>query len=195
MIWATIAGILIVFVYLNGVIGLYNYTYKAGFLLLSLIALAVVYFGLELLIHSPWGRVLKAIREDEEIPKALGKNVFWYKLQAFMLGGIIAGIAGAFYAWQLTSIYPSPSFEPLITFYAWIIIVLGGSGNNAGTLLGSVIFWTYYEGTRFLGYLNIIDDAQLGALRVMIIGLILMLMMIWRPQGILGKKEELSLGS
>ena len=110
-----------------------------------------------------------------------------------MLGGAIAGIAGAFYAWQLTTVYPS-NFEPLLTFNAWIIIVLGGSGNNAGTLLGAVIFWTYDSLTRFLlSDSEMINDAQLGALRIMIIGLILMVLMIWRPQGILGKKEELSL--
>jgi neutral amino acid transport system permease protein len=195
IVWGTIAFVLLLIVYINGVIGLYNYTYKAGLMLLILITLGVIYFALESLVHSPWGRILKAIREDEEIPKALGKNVFWYKLQAFMLGGVIAGIAGGFYAWQLTSIYPSPSFEPLITFYAWIIVVLGGSGNNAGTLLGAVIFWAYDSLTRFLlTNSSFIDNAQLSALRVMIIGLILMLLMIWRPQGILGKKEELSLG-
>ncbi len=188
-----IAIILLLVVYITGIIAIENYTYKSGLMLLVLIALAIVYFGLELLVNSPWGRVLKAIREDEEIPRALGKNVFWYKLQAFMLGGAIAGIAGAFYAWQLTTVYPS-NFEPLLTFNAWIIIVLGGSGNNAGTLLGAVIFWTYDSLTRFLlSDSEMINDAQLGAVRIMIIGLILMVLMIWRPQGILGKKEELSL--
>lgn len=194
IIFGSIAFILILTVYRIGVISLYNYTYKAGLMLFILITLAVVYFALEILVHSPWGRILKAIREDEEIPKALGKNVFFYKLQSFMLGGAIAGIAGAFYAWQFTTIYPS-SFEPLLTFNAWIIVVLGGSGNNAGTLLGAIIFWGYDSLTRFMFKgSTIIDDAQLGALRVMIIGLILMLLMVWRPQGILGKKEELSLG-
>jgi neutral amino acid transport system permease protein len=192
--WGIIALIIVLTVYINAIIGIYNYTYKSGLMLLLLVILGIIYLALEKLVHSPWGRVLKAIREDEEIPRALGKNVFWYKLQAFMLGGAIAGIAGAFYAWQLTSIYPN-SFEPLITFYAWIIIVLGGSGNNAGTLLGAIIFWTYDSLTRFIfSSSSLLDDAQLSALRVMIIGLILMILMIWRPQGILGKKEELTLG-
>jgi neutral amino acid transport system permease protein len=159
-----------------------------------LVLLALVYTGLELLLRSPWGRILKAIREDEEIPRALGKNVFWYKLQSLMLGGAIAGLAGAFLAWQLTTIYPT-NFEPLLTFNAWIIIILGGSGSNAGTLLGSIIFWAYDSLTRFiLPQLEIFNDSQLGALRIMIIGLLLMVLMIWRPQGILGKKEELTLG-
>jgi neutral amino acid transport system permease protein len=137
---------------------------------------------------------LKAIREDEEIPRALGKNVFWYKLQAFMLGGAIAGIAGSLFAWQLTTIYPS-NFEPLLTFTAWIIVVLGGAGSNAGTLLGAVIYWAYDSLTRFLlPSIGLLDQGQAGAFRVMMIGLILMVLMVWRPQGILGKKEELTLG-
>lgn len=194
IIWGSIAFILILLVYINGVIALQNYTYKAGLMLIILITLTVVYFALEILIHSPWGRVLKAIREDEEIPKALGKNVFFYKLQSFMLGGAIAGISGSFYAWQLTTIYPD-NFQPLLTFNIWIIVVLGGSGNNAGTLLGAIIFWGYDSLTRFIfSNSDIINEAQLGALRIMIIGLILMILMMWRPQGILGKKEELSLG-
>ncbi|MCS6942454.1 MAG: branched-chain amino acid ABC transporter permease [Geminocystis sp.] len=191
--WGAVAVIFILVCYVNGVIALYNYTYKAGLMLLTLIALAVVYWGLETLVHSPWGRVLKAIREDEEVAISLGKNVFWYKLQAFMLGGGIAGVAGAFYSWQLTTIYPS-SFEPLMTFNAWIIVVLGGAGNNAGVLLGAIIFWAYDSLTRFLfGSLPFFTSAQVASFRVMVIGLILILLMLWRPQGILGKKGELSL--
>ncbi|AFZ47666.1 neutral amino acid ABC transporter membrane protein [Cyanobacterium stanieri PCC 7202] len=186
--------ILVLITYINGVIALYNYTYKSGLMLLVLIALAMVYYGLDLLVHSPWGRVLKAIREDEEIPKALGKNIFWYKLQSFMLGGAIASLAGSFYAWQFTTIYPS-SFEALITFNAWIIVVIGGSGNNAGTILGATIFWAYESLTRFISdNYDFISSAQLSSLRVMIIGLILMILIVLRPQGILGKKGELSLG-
>ena len=192
--WGSFAFLLILMVYINGTIAISNYTYKAGLMLLILIALTVVYYGLEIIVHSPWGRVLKAIREDEQIAKALGKNVFWYKLQSFMLGGAIAGIAGAFYCWQLTTIYPT-SFEPLLTFNAWIIVVLGGAGNNAGVLLGAMIFWGYDSITRFIfSNSDLINASQLGAFRVMVIGLVLMILMIWRPQGILGNKNELSLG-
>ena len=192
--WGIIAGVLLLTVYINSAIALWNYDYKAGLMLLLLLVLAMTYAGLEFLVHSPWGRILKAIREDEEIPRALGKNVFWYKLQAFMLGGAIAGVAGAFFAWQLTTIYPD-NFQPLITFYAWTIIVLGGAGSNAGTLLGVIIFWVYDSLTRFLlPHLGILSDSQLGALRIVIIGLLLIILMMWRPQGILGKKEELTLG-
>jgi neutral amino acid transport system permease protein len=163
-------------------------------MLLLVTVLALVYWRLEILVKSPWGRVLKAIREDEEVARALGKNVFWYKLQSLMLGGAIAGVAGAFYAWNLTFINPD-GFIPLITFQAWIIVVLGGSGNNAGTLLGAIIFWMYNTVTRFaLPAIVPLDDARLGAFRIMVIGLLLIILMMVRPQGILGKKEELSLG-
>ncbi|MGM3307337.1 branched-chain amino acid ABC transporter permease [Anabaena sp. WFMT] len=190
----TILGLLTLAIYVSGVIGLYDYNPKAGLMLLALSVLAFVFWRLEFLVRSPWGRILKAIREDEEIPKALGKNVFWYKLQSLMLGGAIAGIAGAFFAWQLSAIYPD-NFQPQLTFDAWIMVILGGSGNNIGTILGAVIYFAYDALTReFLPKIVPLDVERIGAFRVMFIGLILMVLMIWRPQGILGKKEELTLG-
>jgi neutral amino acid transport system permease protein len=182
-------------VYWANLVGLWdNYNYKAGLLWLLIVAVALVFWRLQALVNSPWGRVLKAIREDEEVAKALGKNVFRYKLQSLMMGGAIAGIAGAFYAWQLTFINPD-GFVPLVTFNAWIIVVLGGSGNNVGTLLGAAIFWAYDAATRLiLPNLLHMDSARLGAFRVMLIGLLMIVLMMWRPQGILGKKEELTLG-
>jgi neutral amino acid transport system permease protein len=187
-------GLLATAIYISGVIGLYNYNPKAGLMLFILLILAFVFWRLEILVRSPWGRVLKSIREDEEVPKALGKNVFSYKLQSLMLGGAIAGIAGAFFAWQLGAIYPD-NFQPQLTFDAWIMVILGGSGNNLGTILGAVIFFAYDALTReFLPKIVPLDVERIGAFRIMFIGLLLMVLMIWRPQGILGKKEELTLG-
>lgn len=197
LIMGIIAGILGLVVYIVGLISLIdanNFTYKTGLMVVLLLVLTVVFWALERLVNAPWGRVLKAIREDEQVPRALGKNVFWYKLQSLMLGGAIAGFAGAFYAWQLATVYPD-NFQPQITFDAWTIIILGGAGNNYGTLLGAIIFWAYFEGTRFvLPGLLPFDDARLGAFRIMVIGLLLIILMMVRPQGILGKKEELTLG-
>lgn len=195
VLFASILGAGLVGVaYWAGVLALYDYSYKAGLMWLLVLTLALIFWQLQRWVHSPWGRVLKAIREDEEVPKALGKNVFWYKLQSLMLGGAIAGIAGAFYAWNLSFINPD-GFIPLITFQAWTIVVLGGAGNNVGTLLGAAIFWAYDTLTRFiLPEIMPLDNARLGAFRIMIIGLILIILMMWRPQGILGKKEELTLG-
>jgi neutral amino acid transport system permease protein len=182
-------------VYVAGATSLYTYDSRAGLMLLAVVTLSIIYVGLEKLVVSPWGRVLKAIREDEEVPKALGKNVFWYKLQALMIGGGIAGIAGAFYAWQITSVYPT-NFEPMMTFNAWTIVMLGGAGNNAGVILGAIIFWTYDTITR-LDWINDtlhLSADKMGALRIMVIGLILMVIMMWRPQGFLGNRNELTLG-
>jgi len=185
---------LIMLTYIIGLIAFADYNAKVGLMFLSLVVLALVYWGLEFIVRSPWGRILKAIREDEEVAKALGKNVFWYKLQAFILGGAIGGIAGAFYAWQF-SVYPD-NFEPIITFNTWMIVVLGGAGNNLGTILGSILFWVTFEPlTRYLtsSQLGLLEPSQQGAVRIMLIGLILMGLMLWQPQGILGKKEELTL--
>jgi neutral amino acid transport system permease protein len=191
---ATFSSSVGIMAYWADVVGLWDYNYKAGLLWLLVLCVALVFWRLEALVHSPWGRVLKAIREDEDVAKALGKNVFRYKLQSLMIGGAIAGLAGSFYAWQLTFINPD-GFISLLTFQAWIIVVLGGSGNNVGTLLGALIFWAYDAATRFLlpAILHL-DDARLGAFRVMVIGLLMIVLMMWRPQGILGKKDELSLG-
>lgn len=166
---------------------------RSGLLLVSLLILSVVFVALNRLVSSPWGRVLKAIREDEQVAKALGKNVFSYKLQSLMLGGFIGGTAGALFAWQLNTVYPT-NFEPLLTFNAWIIMILGGAGNNVGTLIGAGIFWAYMALTRFLEGVPWLAADRVGALRFMLIGLILMVLMIWRPQGILGNKDELTLG-
>jgi neutral amino acid transport system permease protein len=193
-LWGSSIGLFGIVLYWAGVMGLYDYSYKAGLMLILVAVLALVYWRLEVSLNSPWGRVLKAIREDEEVATALGKNVFAYKLQALLLGGAIAGIAGSFYAWNLTFINPD-GFIPLITFQAWIIVMLGGAGNNAGTLLGAAIFWCYNTVTRFaLPAIVPLDDARLGAFRVMVIGLIMIILMMVRPQGILGKQDELTLG-
>ncbi len=166
------------------------YSFVLAALLLSVVA--VVYWRLEWLVRSPWGRVLKAIREDEEVVKALGKNVFWYKLQAFAIGGAIGGMAGSFYAWQLTTVYPD-NFVPLITFQAWTIITIGGAGNNLGVILGAAIFQFYNALPRFLPEQMRADGGRFEAIQLMLIGVTLILIMVWRPQGILGNKKELTL--
>ncbi|MBD2461654.1 branched-chain amino acid ABC transporter permease [Oscillatoria sp. FACHB-1407] len=192
-----IGFILSLVVYRYAVLALVHYSRnptKTGLMLISVLLVALVYWAVEKLVRSPWGRVLKAIREDEEVAKALGKNVFWYKLQVLMLSGGLAGIAGSLYAWQLTTVYPD-NFQPLVTFNAWTMVVLGGAGSNPGTLLGATLFWAYQTITRFvLEDIVPLDDARLGAFRIMVIGLLLIVLMMWRPQGVLGKKEELTLG-
>jgi ABC-type branched-subunit amino acid transport system permease subunit len=136
--------------------------------------------------------VLKSIREDEDVPASLGKNVFSYKIQSLVLGSMIAGLAGSLLAFYLQYINPR-NFMPIETFYAWIAVVVGGSGNNKGTVLGALILWAFFSGTRFVqGYLPF-SPTQTGALRILFIGLLLIIVMMFKPEGLLGKKEELTL--
>ena len=166
--------------------------YSYVLLILLLITVGIVYWRLQWLVRSPWGRVLKAIREDEEVAKALGKDVFGYKLQAFAIGGAIGGMAGAFYAWQLTTVYPD-NFVPLITFQAWTIVTIGGAGSNLGVIIGAIVFQFYNALPRFLPEQIRADGGRFEAIQLMLIGVTLILLMVWRPQGILGNKKELTL--
>ncbi len=162
-----------------------------GFLV---VVLGVTFFLVSWAGRSPWGRVLKAIREDEDVAQALGKNVFAFKLQAFVLGGAIAGLAGAFYAWHLQTLYPK-FFEPEVTFIAWMIVAIGGAGNNLGVIVGAIVYQLYNSLPRFLpeAIKNSIGGGRVEAIQIIMIGLTLILVMLWRPQGLLGKKEELTL--
>jgi neutral amino acid transport system permease protein len=170
-----------------------SFDYNYFLFILVFGSLTVIYLLLEKMAHSPWGRVLKSIREDEEVATALGKDVFRYKIQALMIGSAIAGLAGAFLAFNIQYINPR-NFVPMETFYAWIIVVLGGSGRNKGTILGAILVQSFYSGTRYMQDFVPLASHQMAALRVMVIGLLLVLLMMYKPQGLLGRKEELTLG-
>jgi branched-chain amino acid transport system permease protein len=152
---------------------------------------AVVTVGLHFITRTPWGRVLRAIREDEDAARALGKNTLAYKLQSLAISSAIAAIAGFFLALDLATIHPT-DFEPLVTFVGFAILVLGGLANYWGVAIGSIIMWTLLEGTRFID-LPISDERQ-AAVRFIIVGLVLILLMAFRPQGIFGNKKEMVLG-
>ena len=158
------------------------------------VVLGITFFLVSWLGRSPWGRVLKAIREDEDVAKALGKNVFAYKLQAFVLGGVIGGLAGAFYVWHLQTLYPK-FFEPEVTFKGWMIVAIGGAGNNLGVIIGAIVYQLYNSLPRFLpeAIKTSLGGGRVEAIQIMLIGMTLILVMLWRPQGILGKEEELTL--
>lgn len=96
---------------------------------------------LQFMAESPWGRVLRAVREDEEATMALGKNTFNYKLQAFALGGALMGLAGALFAVTLGYVSPSSSFAPAVTFSVWVMVIVGGSGNNRGAIVGAFLIY------------------------------------------------------
>ncbi len=168
--------------------------YPIALLGLVIPCLLAVLLGLQRLVNSPWGRVLKAIREDEDVARALGKDTFRYKLQAFALGSAIAGLAGAFFAWQLTTLYPD-TFNPNLTFRAWTSVVIGGAGHNWGTLLGAALYEAYQTLPRFFpqGWALALGGGRLEALQAIAIGLTLILILLFRPQGLVGRKAELTL--
>ncbi len=175
-------------------LGLSPLGYRVAFLALCVLVLGGVFLLLEYLTRSPWGRVLKAIREDEDAARALGKNTVWYKLQVFAVGAAVAGLAGILLAFFFRYINPR-NFVPLMTFVAWMIMVLGGTASNWGTLVGAILYFGVMSLTQFLAGEGLlpITDAQLGALRVVFIGFLLVVLMLKRPQGLFGRKEELSL--
>ena len=154
------------------------------------IVFALCLILLKLLQASPWGRVLKAIREDEDAVAALGKNVFAYKLQSLGFAAALAAIAGFFLSFNVTYLYPS-EFDPTFTFLGYAALVLGGYASYGGVALGTVLLWSVMEGLRFLQLP--LSTGQIGALRFVIIGLILILASMLRPQGLLGRKAEMQL--
>ena len=161
---------------------------------LSWISIIVVLLILSRLKKSPWGRALRAVREDEEAVRALGKNAVLLKLQSFMLGAAIGGLSGILLVFNYGTVQAS-TFVPVLTFYVWAALILGGVGSLGGPALGAVIFWVIIAGTdsisRFL--FESPDGQQLAGVRFVIVGLLIMFLMIFRPSGILGKKEELLL--
>lgn len=141
--------------------------------------------------RTPWGRVLRAIREDEDAARALGKNALAYKLQSLAIGAALAALAGFFLALNINTLIPT-AFEPLFTFIGYGVLVLGGLANYWGVAIGSIIMWLLIEGTRQVE-LPISPEKQ-AALRFVMVGVVLILLMAFRPQGIFGKRQEMVLG-
>lgn len=146
------------------------------------------------LMRSPWGRVVKGVRENEDAVRALGKNVFAYKMQVLVIGGVLAGV-GTIFAIMPTSLQPD-NYGTQTTFFLWAILLLGGAATVLGPIVGSMIFWALLaltDGFVSLGVNNgvlPITTLQSGQIRYMLVGLALMLLVIFRPQGIFGKKSE-----
>lgn len=136
------------------------------------------------LAGSPYGRLIQAIRDDEDAVRALGKHPSRVKVQVLCLGSALAGLAGALYAHYVTYISPD-QFLPLITFYVWIAMIMGGAGTVTGAVLGSAILLLFLEGSRFLrDVLPIVSEVQMASLRIAAVGLALILFMLYRPRGL-----------
>ena len=154
-----------------------------------------------LLVRSPWGRVLKGIREDEDAVRSLGKNVYLYKMQSLIIGGLFGAIAGFVYAVGQEAVSPD-FFGTDTTFFVYAIVILGGAARVFGPVLGTVIFWAVIQGTDVflrsaidigVPVISLMSGTQAAVVRFMLVGLGIMLLMIFRPQGILGDRKELAL--
>jgi len=176
--------------WLNGH-GVHVTSFLFPLLLVSWGVLLVLTLLVALVVRTPWGRVLRAIREDEDAARALGKNTLAYKLQSLALAAALAAIAGFVLALNLTLLVPD-EFDPIFTIFGFVIVILGGLGSYVGVILGSVILMTVLEGTRYVE-LPLSSD-KVAAIRFIIVGLVLILLMAFRPQGILGSKQEMLLG-
>jgi neutral amino acid transport system permease protein len=154
-----------------------------------------------LLMRSPWGRVLKSIREDEDAARSLGKNVTFYKMQSLILGGVFGALAGLTLSIGNQSLQPDAYSTP-ITIFAYTALILGGTARVFGPVFGAVIFVfllafsdNFLREAQAAKYIStsIMDGNQVGTVRFMLVGVGLMLLMIFRPQGIFGNRRELEL--
>jgi branched-chain amino acid transport system permease protein len=152
------------------------------YLILVLMFVVITYIAIRNITKSPFGRILKGIREDELASEAMGKNVNKHKLIVFVVGAFFAGIAGSLYAHYITFIDPS-SFTMMESIAVLLMVVFGGMASLGGSFIGAAALVILPELLRFLG----MPSSVAAPLRQMIYGLLLIILMIWRPQGLLGK--------
>jgi ABC-type branched-subunit amino acid transport system permease subunit len=149
-----------------------------------------VFLLVRVLVASPFGRTIRMIREGDRLPAALGKNVLVFKIETMAIGGAIGGLAGAYYA--LMQRYMSPDdAKPIETFIVWAMVVLGGRGNVWGIVLGTIVVQAFYTGTRFLTGLVDINADTMAALRLVTIGVLITLVMMYRPEGLLPERRRI----
>jgi neutral amino acid transport system permease protein len=180
------------------IIGPYDlYIIIIGWIIVALTSLLVW-----TLMRSPWGRVLKSIREDEDAARSLGKNVFSYKIQSLIVGGIIGALGGTIIAVGNRAAQPG-NYSTTLTFFAFTILILGGVARVKGPIIGAMIFWftitlvdnVLAEAIRadsipsWLDWLNI-TNANFGQVKYIIAGSALALLVVYRPQGIFGDRRE-----
>ncbi len=153
----------------------------------------ICFAGLERLLQGPWGRVLRALREDEAAAASLGKSPAVFRLSAFVLGAALMGLSGAMQAQFFGFIAPE-NYLPTVTFQVWVMLVIGGSGNNRGALLGAVLVWGLWtlSATALAAMLPADWQARGASLRIAAIGVVLAAVLLWRPRGLLGERATIS---
>jgi branched-chain amino acid transport system permease protein len=169
------------------------FAFNLWFLCLMIALMAGVYWALDRILMSPWGRVLRAIREDETAAIALGKSARRFRLEAFVLGGALMGLAGALYVSFIGFVSPF-DFLPIVTFQVWAMLIVGGSGNNRGALLGALVVWGIWAGSG-VAVTKLVPPshaAQGAAVQVILIGLLLLLVLLVRPRGLIGEAAVVS---
>ncbi|ASJ70706.1 branched-chain amino acid ABC transporter permease [Granulosicoccus antarcticus] len=163
--------------------------YNLLFLAFVVICLIIVYVFLETLVRSPFGRLLRAVRENERAARSLGKSPPVIRLTAFVIGSMIMGLSGALYATFYAFISPQ-DLAPILTFQIWAMLIVGGSGNNRGALLGTLVVWGGWVGSGWLLTAVAPTHLQLytGSIQYILIGSIIVLTLLWRPRGLLPEK-------
>ncbi len=163
--------------------------YPLFYLLFVTACVGAVYLVLSLLTNSPFGRDLKAIRDEEDLCLSLGKNVQRLKLHAMVIAGVVAGLPGALFAHYITYISPE-NFQPIETFLMWAMIIVGGRGNHLGAILGAVVIQLFYVSTRFIGGYVPFGSDFMSALRMVIIGVLIVLFLLYRPEGLIKERTK-----
>ncbi|MBL8359099.1 MAG: branched-chain amino acid ABC transporter permease [Rubrivivax sp.] len=169
-------------------LGAQGFAWAYAAIVLGLLTLS--YAALQALLHSPWGRVQRALREDEAACAALGKDVVRLRLSSFVLGSMLMGLSGALYAGFVGTTSPS-EFLPILTFQIWAMLIVGGSGSNRGAIAGTFVVWGLWtlSGAVIGLVLPARWQAQAGALQSTLVGLVLVLTLLLRPQGLLGARR------
>lgn len=151
----------------------------------------IAYLALEHLSRSPWGRVLKALREDERAAISLGKSARFYRVQAFAVGGAIMALAGALQA-HFTGFIAPDNYLPILTFQVWVMLIVGGSGSNLGAVIGSILVWGIWAGSGTLTSVLFPPEQQARAasLQIVAIGVMLCVILLIRPNGLFGDRPR-----
>jgi branched-chain amino acid transport system permease protein len=169
--------------------------YRYVLLVLAVVALALIYVLLERGVRSPWGRVLRAVREDELATEASGKSVQSFKTQSFVLGAVVMGMGGAMYALQSRAISPETFSHFFGTFLIWTMVMVGGSGNNNGAIVGAYVVWGFWQSTLLIQSYDLPDllATRISFIRDMALGALIVIVLLLMPAGLIPEKRGVSI--